>query len=159
MVLTLTEIRGLSNIHEFGYSLHDFRCACMFWESLQRFRDALRRKYWTFQSAITVSHYFSFWTAVVAKFVNAVLVHLYNCLCMYRYFSRFSLQTKHATFFSSIAWLLLLQCSSILSFYHDLTHPIVGSTFQLTGRHDLIGSSQSVEIFAAALGSSNLLPF
>ena len=28
--------------------------------------------------------------------------------------------------------------------------PIVGSTFQLTGRHDLIGSSRSVEIFAAS---------
>ena len=30
---------------------------------------------------------------------------------------------------------------------------IVGSTFQMTGRHDLIGSSRSVEIFAAAPGS------
>ena len=37
---------------------------------------------------------------------------------------------------------------------YDLTLPIVGSTFQMTGRHDLIGSSRSVEIFAAALGSS-----
>ena len=160
MVLTLTEIRGLSNTHEFRYSPHDFRYACMFWESLQRFRYALRTKHWTFWSAITVSHYFCFWTAVVTKFVNAVRVHVYNCLCLYRYFSRFSLQTKHATFFSSIAWLLWLQCSSkILSFYHYLTLPIVGSTFQLTGRQDLIGSSQSVKIFAAALGSWNLLPF
>ena len=37
-----------------------------------------------------------------------------------------------------------------LSFSHDLTLPIVGSTFQLTDRHDLIGSSRSVEIFAAS---------
>ena len=34
-------------------------------------------------------------------------------------------------------------CSwKFLSFSHDLTLPIVGSTFQLTGRHDLIGSSR-----------------
>ena len=42
-------------------------------------------------------------------------------------------------------------CSwKFLSFSHDLTFPIVESTFQLTGRHDLIGSSRSVEIFAAS---------
>ena len=42
-------------------------------------------------------------------------------------------------------------CSwKFLSFSHDLTLPIVGSTFQLTGRHDLIGLSRSVEIFAAS---------
>ena len=51
--------------------------------------------------------------------------------------------------------LLSFLCSSkFLSFPHDLTLPIVGSTFQMTGRHDLIGSSRSVEIFAAALGNS-----
>ena len=42
-------------------------------------------------------------------------------------------------------------CSwKFLSFSHDLTLPIVRSTFQLTGLHDLIGSSRCVEIFAAS---------
>ena len=42
-------------------------------------------------------------------------------------------------------------CSwKFLSFSHDLTLSIVGSTFQLSGRHDLIGSSRSVVIFAAS---------
>ena len=41
------------------------------------------------------SHYFCFWTAccqgikdTLSKFVSAVLVDVYNCLCLYRYFSR-----------------------------------------------------------------------
>ena len=45
----------------------------------------------------------------------------------------------------------LYLCSwKFLSFSYDLTLPIVGSTFQLTGRHDPIGSPRSVEIFAAS---------
>ena len=46
-------------------------------------------------------------------------------------------------FFDLCSW-------KFLSFSHELTLAIVGSTFQLTGRHDLIGSSRSVEIFAAS---------
>ena len=38
-----------------------------------------------------------------AKFVNAVLVDVYNCLWVYRYFSPYSLRTKHTTFLSSTA--------------------------------------------------------
>ena len=38
-----------------------------------------------------------------AKFVNAVLVYVYNYLCVYRNLSRYSLKTKHATFFISVA--------------------------------------------------------
>ena len=50
-------------------------------------------------------------------------------------------------FLSSTAYL----CSSkFLSLSHHRTLPKVGSTFQMTGRHDLIGSSRSVEIFAAS---------
>ena len=42
-------------------------------------------------------------------------------------------------------------CSwKFISFSLDLTLSIVGSTFQLSGRHDLIGSSRSVVIFAAS---------
>ena len=110
MLLTFTETRGLSNTLEFRYSIHDFGYACMFWESVKRFRYAVKTKHWTFRSAITVSLYFSFWTTVFEalrthsqKFVNAVLVYVYNYLCVYRYFSRYSLKTKHATFFSSVA--------------------------------------------------------
>ena len=63
----------------------------------------------------------------------------------------YSLRTKHSTFLSSTASLCSLK---FLSFSHDLTVPIVGSAFQLTGRHDLIGLSRSVEIFAASPSSS-----
>ena len=38
------------------------------------------------------------------------------------------MRTKHTTFFNLCSW-------KFLSFSHDLTLPIVGSTFQLTGRH------------------------
>ena len=82
----------------------------MFCGSVQRFRFAVRTKHSTFRSAIAVSHYFCFWTAcslgskdTLAKFENAVLVDVYNCLCVYRYFSRNSLRTKHTTFLCSIA--------------------------------------------------------
>ena len=88
------------------------------------------------------------------KFVNAVLVCIYNCLCAYRYFSRYSLKTKNATFFSSIAF---WDFSVNRSFYLSITtwhFQLSGRFFQMTGCHDLIGSSRSVEIFAAALGSS-----
>ena len=80
------------------------------WKPLQRFRFAVRTKHSTFRSAIAVSHYFCFWTACCqgiketsAKFENAVLVDVYNCLCLYRYFSRYSLRTKQTTFLSSTA--------------------------------------------------------
>ena len=48
----------------------------------------------------------------------------------------------------------LLCSSKFLSLSYDLTLPIVGSTFQLTGRHDVIRSSRSEEILAASQGSS-----
>ena len=87
---------------------------------------------------------------IFATFVNAVLVHVYNFLRVYRYFSPYCLRTKHATFLSSTASFV----HRSFSFSHHLTLPKVGSTFQMTGRHDLIGSSRSVEIFEAASGSS-----
>ena len=43
-----------------------------------------------------------------ATFVNAILVDFYNFLCVYQYFSRYSLRAKHTTFLSSTA----LPCSS-----------------------------------------------
>ena len=109
-------------------------------------------KHSTFRSAIAVSHYFCFSTAscqgikdILAKFENAVLVHVYHCRSVYRYFSR--LLFKNEVFLRSTASL----CSSmLLSFSHDLTLPIIRSTFQLTGCHDLIGSVRSVEIFATS---------
>ena len=82
--------------------------------------------------------------------MNAILVDVYNFLRVYRYFSRYSLTTKHTTFLSSTASFV----HRSFSFSHHLTLPKVGSTFQMTGRHDLIGSSRSVEIFEAASGSS-----
>ena len=82
--------------------------------------------------------------------MNAVLVDVYNFLCVYRYFSRYSLRTKHAIFLSSTASFV----HQSFSFSHHLTLSKVGSTFQTTGRHDLIGLSRSVEIFEAAPGSS-----
>ena len=83
-------------------------------------------------------------------FVNAILVDVYNFLRVYRYFSSYSLRTKHTTFLSSTASFV----HRSFSFSHHLTLPKVGSTFQMTGRHDLIGSSRSVKIFEAASGSS-----
>ena len=82
--------------------------------------------------------------------MNAILVDVYNFLRVYRYFSRYSLTTKHTTFLSSTASFV----HRSFSFSHHLTLPKVESTFQMTGRHDLIGSSWSVEIFEAASGSS-----
>jgi len=128
----------------------DFRYASMFCGSVQRSRYAIRTKHSKFRSAMAVSHYFCFWTAccqgimdTLAKFENAALVDVYHCLCVDQYFSRCSLTTKNSTFLSSTASL----CSSkFLSFSHDLTLPIVGSTFQLTGRHDLIGSSKYLQL-------------
>ena len=80
-----------------------------------------------------------------------MLVDVYHCLCVYRYFSRLLFENEAFNIFEQPASL----CSSkFLSFSHDLTLPIVGSTFQLTGRHDLIRSSRSVEIFAASPSSS-----
>ena len=122
----------------------------MFCGSVQRFRYAVRTKHSTFRSAMAVSQYFCFWTAschgikdTLAKFENAVLVVVHHCRCVYRYFSRL----KNEAFLRSTASL----CSSkFLSFSHDLTLPIVRSSFQLTGRQDLIGSARSVEIFAAS---------
>ena len=127
--------------------------------SVRRFRDALRTKHSTFRSAITVSHYCCFWTAccqgikdshIFSTFVNAVLVDLYSFLHVYRYSRRYSLRTKHTTFLSTTASFV----HRGFSFSHHLTLPKVVSTFQMTSRHDLIGSSRSVEIFEAAWGSS-----
>ena len=74
-----------------------------------------------------------------------MLVDVYHCGFLYRYFSRLLFEKE--AFLRSTASL----CSSkFLSFSHDLTLPIVRSTFQLTGRHDLIWSARSVEIFAAS---------
>ena len=87
---------------------------------------------------------------IFATFVNAILVDVYNFLRVYRYFSGYSLRTKHTTFLSSTASFV----HRSFSFSHHLTLPKVGSTFQMTGRHDLIGSSRSVEIVEAASGSS-----
>ena len=103
---------------------------------------------------MAVSHYFSFLTArcqgikdTLAKSESAVLVDVYHCLCVYRYFSRSLFENEAFNIFEQPAFL----CSSkFLSFSHDLNLPIVGSAFQLTGGHDLIGSSRSVEIFAAS---------
>ena len=81
---------------------------------------ALRTRHSTFRSAITVSHYFCFWTAccqgikdTFATFVIAVVDDVYNFLCVYRYFSHYmfwgsvrrfrdALRTKHSTFRSAI---------------------------------------------------------
>ena len=57
---------------------------------------------------------------------------VYNCLCVYRYFSRYSLRAKHTTFLSSTASFV----HRSFSFSQHLTLPIVGSTFQMTDRHD-----------------------
>ena len=76
----------------------------------------------------------------MGKLENVVLVDVYNCLYVYQYFSRYEVYTffeQHSLLFSS----------KLFSFSHNLTIPIVGSTFELTGLYDLIGSSGSVEIF------------
>ena len=98
----------------------------MFWGSVRRFRDALRTKHSTFRSAITVNQYCCFWTTwykdikdTFATFVNAILVDFYSFLCVYPYFSRYSLRTKHTTFLSSTA--SFVHRSS--SFSHHLTLP------------------------------------
>ena len=90
---------------------------------------------------------------IFATFVNAVLVDVYNFLRVYRYryFSRYSLRTKHTTFLSSTASFV----HRSFSFSHHLTLPKVGSTFQMTGRHDPMGSSRSVEIFETASTSGS----
>ena len=135
MLLPFTEIWELSNTLEFPYSIHDFSYACMFWKSVKRFRYAVRTKHWTFRRAITISLYFCFWTTVGGvlkthskKFVNAVLVYVYNYLCVYRYFSRYS-ENKACNIFQQRS-LLWLQCSSkFSSFYDDLTLPIATRQF------------------------------
>ena len=86
---------------------------------------------------------------IFTTFVNAVLVDVYNFLGVYRYFSRYSLRMKHTTFLSSTASFV----HRSFSFSPHLTLPKVGSTFQMMGCHDLIGSSRSVEIFEAASDS------
>ena len=65
-----------------------------------------------------------------AKFVNAVVVHVYNCLCVYRYFSRYFLKTEHATFFSSIA-------SCDFSVHRSFHLSITAWHFQLSGKYFL----------------------
>ena len=95
----------------------------MFCGSVQRFRFAVTAKHSTFRTAMAVSHYFCFWTAcckgskdTLAKFENAVLVDVYNYLCVYRCFSRYSLRMRHT--FNNFEQHSLL-CS--WSFYHSLT--------------------------------------
>ena len=148
----------------------------MFCGSVLRFHYAVGTKHSTFRCAMEVSYntvtflaatlicslstlnYFSFWTAcsqgimdTLAKFDIAVLVDVFHCLCVYRYFSRLLFENKSFNILEQKAFLCSLK---FLSFSYDLTLPIVGSTFQLTGRHDLIRSSRSVEIFAASPSSS-----
>jgi len=89
----------------------DFLFAWMFCGSVQRFCYAVRTKHSTFWSAIAVSHYFCFWTTccqsikdTLAKLENALLVDVYNCLCVqYIDILVATLRTKHTTFLSSTA--------------------------------------------------------
>lgn len=89
------------------------------------------------------------------KFVNAVLVNVYNnyCLiCINQYFSRY-FENKAYNFFEQ-HWTFCVH-QSFLSFSHHLTLAIARLTFQMMGPHNLIGSSRSVKILEAALGSSS----
>ena len=85
------------------------------------------------------------------KFVNAVLVNVYNnyCLCINQNFSRY-FENKAYNFFEQHS----LLCSSkfFLSFSHHLTLAIARLTFQMMGPHNLIGSSRSVKIIRSCPG-------
>ena len=67
--------------------------------------------------------------------MNAVLVDVYNFLCVYRYFRRYSLRTKHITFLSSTASFV----HQSFSFSHHLTIPSLrfkNEAFNISERYD-----------------------
>ena len=100
----------------------DFRYPWMFCRSVQRFCYPVRMNQSTFWSATAVIHYFCFWTAccqgikdTLAKFESAVLVDVYHCLCVYRYFSHLLFENEAFNIFEQHSLPVFIEVVILLS--------------------------------------------